>query len=300
MADILTAEGFSENLAERLRVFNLSVAVAEPLEVEISYGDDQSVMMIPLKTVYEQYVSAPETLERLIAPYITEVGWTVQLPRYPARQIFENTMPLMRDLVQSPLVQHGEKIERAGVDIVIRLPKGPVLYSELVTREDEHLVVQYMIEKDGELLDLHRGDVLTCFPEPDQIVEIAMNNLRSRVLESGLTTRIYKVENFETEPVLIGFRQEHLADYAASLINIQDVMQALERNLEAKNGLIAAIPARNQLFVGTQLDEQAVCEMWLLARHLKTEASIPASSLVWKFKDGEITGVQTVSLKEQE
>jgi hypothetical protein len=299
MANVLSEEDFTQQLVERLKPFNIEIVVPEPLKIELHYGNDEPVLSIPLKTSYEQYVAAPDNPEGFFAPYVMEISWTVQPPRFKAREIFENTMPLMRDLSRDPIVQDGEKIVREGKEMVLRLPKGPVLYNDLITREDEHLVVQYMLEKDNDLLELHRGDVLTCFPEPTQIAELSMQNLGRRALESGLTTRVYKIENFQTEPILIGFREESLEPYAASLINIHDVMLALEKNLEATDGLIAAIPARNQLFVGTKVDEQAVCEMWLLARHLKSEAAQPASSLVWKFKDGEITGVQTVNLKEQ-
>ena len=173
------------------------------------------------------------------------------------------------------------------------------LYDNLITRDDEQLIIQYVMERSSGTVELHRGDVLTSFPEPDRIAEIALQNLAHRSLESGLTTRVYKIENFDTEPVLVGFRDGKLANYAASLINVRDVMLALEKSMSAGDGLIAAIPARNQLFIGNKLDEQAICEMWLLARHLKAEAAAPASSLVWKFKNGEIIGVQTVNLKEQ-
>lgn len=299
MANLLTEEGFTEQLVERLKPFKIEIVIPQPLVIELHYGQDEPVLSIPLNTTYEQYLTAPDNLNGFLVPYVTEIGWTVQPPRFRAREIFEGTMPLMRDLTRDPIVQDGEKIVREGKEMVMRLPKGPVLYNDLITREDEHLVVQYMLEKNNELQELHRGDVLTCFPEPTQIAEISMQNLARRALESGLTTRVYKIENFQTEPVLIGFREESLANYAASLINIHDVMLALEKNLESSDGLIAAIPARNQLFVGTNVDEQAVCEMWLLARHLKAEAAVPASSLVWKLKAGEITGVQTVNLKEQ-
>jgi hypothetical protein len=300
MADLLTEQGFTEHLVERLKPFNIEIVVPESLVVELHYGPDEPVLSIPLKATYEQYLTSPDNLDGLVIPYVTEISWTVQPPRFKAREIFERTMPLMRDLTRDPILQDGEKIVREGKEMVMRLPKGPVLYNDLITRDDEHLVVQYMLEKDDELLELYRGDVLTCFPEPTQIAEISMQNLARRALESGLTTRVYKIENFQTEPVLVGFREESLANYAASLINIHDVMLALEKNLEAPDGLIAAIPARNQLFIGTKTDEQAVCELWLLARHLKGEASAPASSLIWKFKEGEITGVQTVNLKEQQ
>lgn len=299
MAELLKAEDFTNHLVERLKIYQIEIVVPEPLIIELHYGVDQPVLSIPLKEAYETYTTAPDKLEIVIAPYVMEIGWTVQPPRYEAREIFEGVMPMMRDIARDPVLQDGEKIVREGKEMVMRLPKGPVLYNDLINRDDEHLVVQFMLARDNQFIELHRGDVLTCFPEPGQIAEISMQNLARRALESGLTTRAYKIENFQTEPVLVGLRNEKLTEYAASLINIHDVMLALEKNLDAEDGLIAAIPARNQLFVGTKVDEQAVCEMWLLARHLKAEASSPASSLVWRFKEGEITGVQTVNLKEQ-
>ncbi|GEM_PF-3450811 len=299
MTGALGPEEFTEYVADRLRPFGITIVVPEPLVMELHYGANEPVLSIPLKSTYDQYLSVPAELDHLVAPYVVEIGWTVQPPRYKARDIFENTLPLMRDTTRDPIVQDGEKIVRDGKEMVMRLPKGPLLFSELVSREDERLIVQYMLARDHELLELHRGDVLTCFPEPSQIAEISIQNLARRALQSGLTTRVYKVENFQTEPVLIGFRDEKLADYAASLINVHDVMLALEKNLEAKEGLLAVLPSRDQLFVTTSVDEQSICEMWLLARHLKSEAEAPASNLVWRFKDGDVTGIQTVNLKEQ-
>lgn len=299
MADALSPEQFTQYLADKLKPFGITIVVPEPLVIELHYGENEPVLSIPLKSTYDQYLAMPVELDNLVAPYVVEIGWTVQPPRYKARDIFESTMPLMRDTFRDPIVQDGEKIVRDGQEMVMRLPKGPLLYNELINRQDEHLIVQYMLAKDNNLLELHRGDVLTCFPEPSQIAEISIQNLARAALQSGLTTRVYKVENFQTEPVLIGFRDEKLSNYAASLINIHDVMLALEKNLEATEGLIAIIPSRDQLFVTTKVDEQAVCEMWLLARHLKAEAASAASGLVWRFQAGDVTGIQTVNLKEQ-
>src|SRR5262250_1400098 len=190
MPDLLNETDFTEHLASKLRPLSIEVEIPQPLIVELHYGQEEPVLSIPLKHAYDQYVKAPEMLDSLIDPYVLEIGWTVQPPRYQAREIFEKTMPVMKDLIHDPVLQDGEAIVRDGKEIVLRLPKGPVLYRDLVTRDDERLVVQFMIERGEELLDLYRGDILTCFPEPGRIEELSMQNLARRALESGLTTRV--------------------------------------------------------------------------------------------------------------
>jgi len=299
MPDLLSESDFTDHFRARLEHFNIPMTSPQPLVVELNYGEGEPVLAIPINNVYDQYVSTPEQLDSLIEPYVVEIGWTVQPPRYPARQVFEGTMPLMKDILLDPIVQESAATVIDGEEIKLTLPKGPLVYQDLIVRSDEHLIVQFMLKVDDEALDLHRGDVITCFPEPSQLATIAIQNLGKRALASGLTTRVFKVENFQTEPFLIGFRSKDLEEYVASLVNVGDVMLALEKNLEAEDGMLVIIPARDQMLVSTVTHDQAVCEMWLLARHLKSESSCPVSGLIWRFREGDITAVQTVNLQEE-
>ncbi len=299
MADRLSEAEFTQHFKDRLAPFNIPIQTPEPLIIELHYGDNEPVLSIPLKTVYEQYVKDPDQLESLIEPYATEISWTVPEPRYAARQIFEKTVPIMKDIMLEPVTQHGKTTMFEGQEVVLKLPKGPLLFQELVARPEEQLIVQFVLDLENEPVELHRGDVLNCFPDPAQIATIAVQNLGKRALESGLTTRTFKVQNFQTEPWLIGFRDNEFDEYVASLVNVSDVMLALERNLEAKDGLIVIIPSRDQMLASTTVDDQAICEMWLLARHLKSESRRPVSGLIWRFQQGEITAIQTVNLQEE-
>lgn len=299
MPELLSKEEFTQYLVDQLKPLEITTAIPEPLVVELHYGEEEPVLAIPLNQVYEIYSQSPDQLNDLLNPYLTEIAWTVQLPRYKARQIFEKTLPLMKDLLQEPIAQDGETTILDGQEITLKLPKGPVLYQELIDKVEEHLVVQFIMDLDGDTIELHRGDVLTCFPEPAQIATIAIQNLGKRALEAGLTTRTFKVENFQTEPLLIGFRDQTLTDFVASLVNVSDIMKALEKNIEAQDGMLVIIPSREQLLVSKEVDDQAVCEMWLLAKHLKAESKAPVSGLIWRFKEGQIAAVQTVNLKEE-
>lgn len=299
MPDVLSETDFTNHFKAQLEQFNIPITSPQPLVVELNYGDGEPVLAIPINNVYEQYVSTPDQLESLIEPYVVEIGWTVQPPRYSARQVFESTMPIMKDILIDPIVQESAATIIDGEQIQLKLPKGPLVYQDLIVRQDEHLIVQFMLKIEDEAHDLHRGDVITCFPEPSQLANIAIQNLGKRALQSGLTTRVFKVENFQTEPFLIGFRGKDLQDYVASLVNVSDVMLALEKNLEAPDGMLVIVPSRDQMLVSTVVDDQAVCEMWLLARHLKSESASPVSGLIWRFHEGDITAVQTVNLQEE-
>lgn len=298
MSEPLTPEEFTEFLVKRLDFLNIPVTISQPLEMELHYGEGEPVLAIFLKNVYDTYLQAPDQLEALTEPYVVEIGWTAQQPRYPAREIFERTMPVMKDILIEPVAQDGETVQLGEKEIVMRLPKGPVLFQDLVKRPEEHLIVQFMMEAEGRMLELSRGDVLTCFPEPAQIAGIAVQNLAKRAVQSGLTTRGYNVENFNTKMLLIGFRDEGLTNYVASLVNIADVMSVLEKNLNATEMLVI-IPTRDQMLISADVEEQAICEMGLLANYLKKESKKPVSSLIWRFKEGEVVGLQTVKLEEE-
>lgn len=298
MSSHLNESDFTQALITQLQPLEVSARAAQPLLVEIHYGEGEPVLSIPLKSTYEQYKEKPEALDELLLPYVREIGWTVQPPRYSVQQIIENTMPLMRDLQVHPIPQHGDKTTVNGHEIVLSLSKGPVLFQEMIERPDEHLAVQFVLDFDGSRADLHLGDTLTFLPDPEQVANIAIQNLAARALQSGLTVRNYQVENLSTEFILVGFRDESLRGYVASLLNVPDVMLKLQDIVEAPQGLLVSIPTRDRMIICKDLKDNAICELWLLARHVKNNSQVPVSNLIWKVKDGEIEGVQTVTLKE--
>ncbi|MBI4534144.1 MAG: hypothetical protein HY711_09365 [Candidatus Melainabacteria bacterium] len=300
MPQLLSATDFTQHLAAQLKPFEIAIQVPEPLVIELHYGEDKPVLTIALRNIYDQYLQTPSELSVLLEPFVSEVSWSVKPPRYTAQEIFERTLPVMKDIMLDPFAQDFELIALGKGEEPQRLPKGPPLFVNLISHPDEHLIVQFMLDTEKGLVQLYRGDVLTCFPQVQQIAAIAIQNLAKRALQSGLTTRAFKVENFQTELLLIGFRSSQLNDYVASLISVSDVMLALERNLGTNNGLLAIVPSRDQLLLSTTVSDHVVCEMWLLARHLKGESDRPVSSLVWRVNQGEITAVQTVNLEAQE
>jgi len=299
MSDLLNEQEFTQQLADQIIPMGIETRIPEALVVELHYGESEPVLAIPLKAVYDEYRQDPTRLSSLFAPYVREIGWTVQEPRFSAREIFEKTVPIMKDTLAEPIPQDGDKVIVDGKEIVLRLKKGPVLYQEMIARPAERLVVQFMLETDDSLTELHKGDILTCFPQEGQIANIAIQNLARKAVESGLTSKIYNVENLRTGFHLIGLRDASLSEYVASLINVADILKALQDNLEAPAGMLVSIPARDKMFISRDLTDDALCELWFLGRHTREQSASPLSSLIWTVNGGEIAGVRTVNLTQE-
>ena len=109
MSDLLSEKQFTERLVTHLAPLSIPISVPEPLLVELNYGNGEPVLSIALSKVYEAYKAAPEQLESLLQPYIVEIGWTAQQPRYAAKEILENTMPVMKDI---PEVFYSSMLEK--------------------------------------------------------------------------------------------------------------------------------------------------------------------------------------------
>jgi hypothetical protein len=289
--DVLNEQEITDELASRLRKFDLlELNSPQPLQLDISYGEDEPVLSIKLHNIYEMYQEDPSQLDTLLQPFVVEIGWTVQPPRYSARDIFEHARPVLKDLLRT----------RSEDDAHLNATKGPVVFKELVSRPEEFVVVEFVIERDGNRIELRKGDVLPCFPKPSEMATVAAQNLARIAAETGLTATKFPVEEQQTKPWMVGIKDNSFAPYAASLILVPDVMRTLEKDMNAESGLLAIIPSQEWLLIATETDDVAVCEMGMLAKYLKDRAEEPVSSFVWHFTNGNLDRVQTVDLHDGE
>ncbi len=324
MTDILDEADFTKRLLSKLALLKLEVSQMEPLSLQIDYGGGEPRLTIHLDNVYEQYKQAPEKLDSLLQPFLTEISWTLNSPRFPAREIYENVLPVMRNLsaqAKEAAATEGQGIGQApeeGAKVSGRpelpekenwhgserdkqesLARGPLVRQELVNRSEEHLVIQFALKRETELCPLRMGDILPSFPDERQLASIAMQNLKVIVLQTGLTMSEFPVDNFENKLWLIGFRGGKHTEFLASLITVPEVMESLEKALSAADGVLAIAPSVDQLLLCSNIDEEAVCEMGLLAGYLKRESRQPVSGFVWRFKGGFLERVQAVDLEER-
>lgn len=292
MTNLLNEPDFTAAVADKLRTYdNIEISTPEPLVISIIYSADEPHLTLKLASLYDEYKVAPEKMDVTVQPLLTEVGWTVKGTRYTFQDISEHTLPLIRDIKKKPYTPQ----ETAGIGA----SKGPLVYQELVNRPEETVVVQLVMAKNELVVPLYAGDMLRSFPEPAQLASTAVQNLRRHVLEIGLTLSEYKIENFEATPWLVGFRGGRFRQFLASLIAVPEVMSTLEKTLNAQNGLVAIMPARDQLLVSVNIEEQAIAEIGLLAKYLKDEADDPCSAFIWHFKDGVLQRVQTIDVTDK-
>jgi hypothetical protein len=289
MTEVLSPSAFTAQVAERLEPYKISVSSPEPLLITVLYGENEPVLNLKLEQIDEEYRKQPESLDTLVQPVVTEVGWTVHGSRYTFADISERSFPLMRDLLRDPLTEEETGATEGS--------KGPLLFQELVKRDEEHVIVQFAMEKNGLIKPLFTGDMLRSYPEPVQFTANAVRNLRAMVLGRGLTLSEYKMENLDSSPWLVGFRGGEYRQFLASLITVPEVMRTLQQTINAPDGLVAILPSREQLIVSASHDENTIVEMGLLAQYLKTESNEPVSSFVWHFSDGLLKRVQTLDVR---
>lgn len=294
MNETLNEIEFTEHVASRLASYDkLDVSTPEPLTIAICYGLNEPVLNLKLGEAYEEYKSKPEALPIIIQPLVTEVGWTANGRRFSFTDVSEHTMPLMRDLKRMPFSADEKSPTPAE-------SKGPLVYRDLVNRPEEEVVVQLVLAKNEILQPLYMGDALRSCPDPGALMSMAVHNLCRNVLQIGLTLSEYPIENFEFSPWLVGFRQGRFRQFMASLITVPEVMDTLQKTLNAPEGLVAILPSREQLIVCASNEESVTTKMGLLARHLKDEATDPVSSFIWHFSDGVLSRVQTIDYEETE
>lgn len=292
MTETLTADEFTSYVLDKLADQSLDVAKTEPLRLQVLYGENEPMLTMQLQALYDEYVTEPKKLDVIIQPVITEVGWTINGKRYAFKDIAEYSLPFMRDLLKEPFTVAETQHEPGS-------SKGPLIYQELVHRAEEHVIVQFVLAKNEIVVPLYTGDMLRSYPEPSQFTSVAVQNLRALALTTGLTLSEYKIENFGGTPWLVGFRGGVFRHFLAGLITVPEVMNTVQQTLNSPEGIVAILPSRDHLLVCSDVDEQTIVEMGLLARHLKDSSDDPVSGFLWHFKDGILQRVQTIDLQEE-
>jgi hypothetical protein len=293
VTSLLTEVEFTDRLAEKLKALPINLTLPAPLSILINYGEQEPQLTIRLEQIYEQYKEEPEKLDVLLTPFLTEIGWTVQPPKRTAREIAQDTVARMRDLTRTPFTEDEKPQDRQS-------PKGPLVYQDLVDRPEEHVIVQFvLLQENSQLAALHTGDILPCFPDLRDVAAVAVENLKRIVQRVGLTLAEFPVENFKTKPWVVGMRGNEHKDFLASMMLVKEVMQSLEQNIKAPEGLLAIAPAADQLLITENMDETSVCEMGLLAQFMKKQATQPVSNFIWRFHQGMLERVQTVDVTEK-
>lgn len=291
MSEILEPAAFTAFVLDSLAPLKLDVSTPEPLAIRVLYGDNEPQLTLELKPLYEEYRQNPDKLPTLVQPLVTEVGWTVHGTFFSFADIAHQSLPLMRDLIAQPFSEQEQGLDESS-------PKGPLLFQELVDREEEHVVIQFVMAKNELLQPLFTGDMLRSYPEPSSFAANCLKNLRSLVINIGLTLSEYAVENFSINPYLVSLRGGRYRQFHASLIAVPEVMKTLEQTLKAEQGLVAILPTRDKLLVSPSTEEESIIQLGLLAHYLKQEEqSEPVSGFIWHFQDGLLKRVQTIDVE---
>lgn len=291
MSQILTEDEFTDRFTDLIRDYDLSPRCKEPLVLELSYGENEPVLTLSLKDAFQRYKEDPEKLESSLKPFIEDLGWTVQKPRYASKEVYELTLPVLRNFYTRPPVE-----TEMGSDPAC--PKGPIVFEQVLKAPNEFLVLQFSLYKDEQYVPLRKGDVLPCMPDTSLIIRMALNNLALKTESAGLTATPLQFDNLRARSWLIGLNDEKLKPSIAALTCITQVMKSLQDTFNGENGLIGIIPSDDQLIVSIDTNDEAVVELGVLARQLIERTETPLSSFVWVFKDGNLEAVQALELQQ--
>lgn len=293
MPEQLSEVDFTERFTEKIRPYDLAPNMKEPLVVELHYGEEEPVLTISLKSAYESYREDPSRLHDVMDPFVRDLGWTVQDPRYTSKEIYENTLPVLRNFIAEPPSAAEVDVEPSG-------HKGPIVFEDLLRSQGEYVVIQFELARGGgSPVTLRRGDIIPCSPDSKIISKLAFNNLALIVQKHGLTATPLKFESLSVRAWLIGLGGDPLPDQVPAMICVPEIMNSLDESLHATDGLTAILPSKDQLLVSIDTEDTAVCELGVLAQQLKQRASRKLSSFVWSFKNGVLSGVQAVELEEE-
>ena len=291
MPNTLTEEEFTERFTEAIKAYDLSPRCKEPLLIELNYGEEEPVLSLSLKDAFARYLSDPENLDEAIGPFVEDLGWTVQEPRYPSKEIYEFTIPALRNFYSSPPVE-------AELSSDPEAPKGPIVFEQVLKAQNEFLVIQFHLLKDGKTSPIRKGDILRCLPDTTLLIKLALNNLALKTESAGLTATPLQFDNLKARSWLIGLGDETLKESVAALTCITQVMASLEETFKGESGLIAIIPSTDQLIVSIDTDDEAIVELGVLARQLAERAPVFLSTYVWCFNKGNLEAVQALDLQE--
>jgi hypothetical protein len=293
MPELLSEDDFTDRFTDKIREYDLAPSAKEPLVLELHYGGDEPVLTISLKTAYQQYMEQPSRLDEVIEPFVRDLGWTVQMPKFSAKDIYETTLPTLRNFMVTPPTADEVDMEPSSSR------KGPIVFEDLLRSATEYIAIQFYLPQPGNLVALRRGDIIPCSPDSKVISKLAFNNLAMAVQKNGLTATPLKFESLTIHSWLIGLGAGLLPQQVPAMICVPEIISSLEDSLKATTGLTAILPSRDQLIVSIDCEDTAVCELGVLARQLWQRAPEKLSSFVWCFKDGALTGVQAVELEEE-
>lgn len=260
--------------------------------LHLHYGSDEPVLTISLRAAYESYKEDPLRLDEVMEPFVRDLGWTVQSPRLPSKEIYEQTLPVLRNFIAEPPTASEVDAGPSG-------HKGPIVFEDLLRSQSEYVVIQFELPREGETVPLRRGDIIPCSPDSKIINKLALNNLALMVQKHGLTATPLKFESLSLRAFMIGLGGDPLPEQVPAMICVPEIMRSLDESLQGNGGLIAILPAKDQLIVSIDTEDTAVCELGVLAQQLKERAPNKLSSYVWSFKDGVLSGVQAIELEEE-
>jgi hypothetical protein len=291
MPELLSEQEFTEHFTEAIKGYELSPRCKEPLMIELTYGENEPVLTLSLKDAFNRYQAEPDKLDEHMRPFVEDLAWTVQQPRYLSKELYELTLPTLRNFYSKP---PGE----TEMSNDPKCPKGPIVFEQVLKAPTEFLVLQFHIFKDDRYVALRKGDILPCMPDPSTIIRLSLNNLAIKTEVAGLTATPLQFDSLKARSWLIGLGDDRFSHSIAALTCISQAMKSLEETFKGENGLIAIIPSADQLIVSIDTDERSVAELGVLANQLAAKAEHFLSTFVWTFKDGNLEAVQSLDLQE--
>lgn len=292
MPNLLTEQEFTERFTTKLRTLPLGVESSTPLAIELHYGADEPALSLALQDAYSEYQEDPDKLESITELFLKDLHWTVQEPRYGYKKVVESILPILRNFVEMPPAP-------SELDSDPNCPKGPIAYTEVLRTTHEYITAQFVMKEDDKYIPLRRGDVLPCLPNPGALTEAAFHNLAAVIDQDGISAFPLGFDSLKLSAWLIGLTHEHNKALVAALVCIPQAMLSIEETLGAKEGIVVVIPSQDQLIVSIDVDEESTCQLGLLCRQLQERAPYPLSTLIWKFKNGALEGVQAMEMDEQ-
>lgn len=291
MANLLSEHEFTERFTDAIKNLKLDPSMKETLVLELHYGTDEPVLTLSLKDVFARYQGEPENLDELFKPFVQDLKWTVQEPRFKSKDIYEQSLPVLRNFYGCPPTDDEFSLDSPG-------GKGPLVFEDVLKSPHEYIVMQFNLLRDGSPNFLRKGDTLPCIPDAGMLSQLALHNLALCTQEKGLSAVPLQFESLKARSWLIGLSDEQFRDSVAALSCIPAAMKSLEETFEAANGLIAILPSCEQLIVSIDTGEESVVELGMLARQLRARSDRPLSSMIWSFQSGNLTGIQALDLEE--
>jgi hypothetical protein len=291
MQNLLSEQEFTERFTDAIKAYDLNPTCKEPLVMELHYGDDEPVLTLSLKEAFANYRGTPEQLTEILEPFVQDLGWTVQEPRYPSKDLYEHSLPTLRNFYLT--APTANELATDGPSL-----KGPIVYEDVLKAPSEYVVMQFSLFKGGVYTPLRKGDTLPCIPNNNLLSQLSLHNLALSTEHAGITATPLQFDSLKAESYLVGLGDEQYKPSIAALSCIPPVMMSLEETFKAPDGIIAIMPSIDQLIISKNTDEQSICELGMLAQQLIRRTPTPLSALVWSYKKGNLEAVQSLDLQE--